>query len=86
MRKRKGVNKELSTVEKQKNELIPEEFPEGPFGSAFNKHEPIQSKSTEWLDDQKQMSPFNYPDSEQHQEVPRQWPQADALRNNDEEV
>jgi len=82
MSKRKGVDKELSTVEKQKNELIPEEFPEGPVGSAFNHDEAVYAKSTEWKPNQKRMKRFNYPDAEQHKDVPRQWPQSDALRHN----
>lgn len=71
----------ISTDEKRKNELIPEEFPEGPFGSTFNQHEPVSSKSTEWKPGQKRMSPYDYPDEEKHEDVPRQWPAADPLRD-----
>ena len=30
---------DFANVEKQKNFLVPEEFPEGPFGSAIRKEE-----------------------------------------------
>lgn len=72
---------QISTDEKRKNELIPEEFPEGPLGSPINEFKPVQSKSTKWRRGQKQMSPFDYPDEEQHEDVPRQWPTADPLKD-----
>lgn len=66
----------FSNVEKMKNELIPEEFPEGAFGSLINKDEKVTSKSTEWKEGQKRTSAYVYPDEEQHDEVPRQFPGA----------
>lgn len=83
MEKRDKLYDSISTDEKRKNELVPEEFPDGPFGSSINKHEPARVKSTPWHGDQKQMSPFDYPDAEQHEDVPRQWPNADPLRDDD---
>ena len=37
----------FSNVEKMKEFMIPEEFPEGPFGSPFRINEPVENKSTE---------------------------------------
>lgn len=68
------------TVEKISNEIIPEEFPEGPVGSVINEGEPVRLKSTEWDEDQKQMSAYDYPDEEKHKHVPRQYRGADPLR------
>lgn len=39
---------DFSTVEKQKNFLTAEEFPEGPYGSPHRADEPVQNKSTPW--------------------------------------
>src|SRR5699024_11313613 len=35
---------ELSTVKQQENELVPEEFPDGAFGSAIGQDTPVFSK------------------------------------------
>ena len=37
---------DLSNVEKQKNFLTAEEFPEGSYGSSIRKDEPVENKST----------------------------------------
>ncbi|MFB4474332.1 hypothetical protein [Virgibacillus sp. SK37] len=71
----------FSNVEKMKNELIPEEFPEGSFGSAINKEETVSSKSTEWNEGQKRMSAYVYPDEDQHDDLPRQFPGAHPLHD-----
>ncbi|WP_085991468.1 hypothetical protein [Oceanobacillus senegalensis] len=71
----------FSNVERMKNELIPEEFPEGAFGSAINKEERVRSKSTPWEKGQKRMSNFVFPDEEQHDNLPRQIPGAHPLHD-----
>lgn len=38
---------DLSTVESQRNEVIPEEFPEGPSGASTN--EDVLGKESPWL-------------------------------------
>lgn len=63
---------DFPNVDRQQNELIPEEFPEGPLGSAINKEESVQSKSSPWLKGQKRTSAFVFPDEEQHDDLPRQ--------------
>ncbi|MGX6445420.1 cytosolic protein [Neobacillus sp. K501] len=63
---------DLSNVEKQKNYLTFEEFPEGPFGSPIRKNAPVENKSTPWEDGQRTYSNFNYEDKTFHQNIPRQ--------------
>ncbi|RKQ29604.1 hypothetical protein [Oceanobacillus halophilus] len=72
---------DFSNVDKTQNELIPEEFPEGAFGSAFNKDKPVTSKTTPWEEGQKRTSAFVYPDEEQHEDLPRQTPGAHPIHD-----
>lgn len=72
--KRKWRN--FDNVEKQKNFIIPEEFPEGAFGSSHNKSETVRNKSTPWQEEQQQSSAFAYYDKKQHKDVPRRAPGA----------
>lgn len=71
----------FSNVEKMKNELIPEEFPEGAFGSSINQDEKVSSKSTKWNQGQKRTSAYVYPDEDQHDDLPRQFPGAHPLHD-----
>ncbi|MDR7079038.1 hypothetical protein J2Y03_004095 [Neobacillus niacini] len=63
---------DLSNVEKQKNFLTAEEFPEGSYGSPINQDEPVENKSTPWQEGQRYYSAFNYEFKSFHQDVPRQ--------------
>lgn len=63
---------DLSNVEKRKNFLTAEEFPDGPFGSPIRKEEPVQNKSTPWQEGQRYYSNFNYENKTFHQDIPRQ--------------
>lgn len=72
---------EISNVENLHDTLIPEEFPEGAFGSSIRKHEKVESKSTEWEKGQKRSSAFTYPDKERHDDLPRQTPGAHPLHD-----
>jgi len=63
---------DLSNVEKQRNFLTAEEFPEGPFGSAIRQDEPVENKSTPWEEGQRTYSAFNYENKTLHQNLPRQ--------------
>jgi hypothetical protein len=67
---------DFSTVEKQKNFLTTEEFPEGPYGSPRRTDEPVQNKSTPWKKGQRYYSAFNYEYKSFHQDIPRQDPGA----------
>jgi hypothetical protein len=66
------VYSDVSNVEKSKNFLTAEEFPEGPFGSPRGKEEPVENKSSEWKEGQRPYSAFNYENKTLHQELPRQ--------------
>lgn len=71
----------LSTDEDLHDSLIPEEFPEGPFGSSINKHEKVVSKSTEWEEGQQRTSAFTYNDKDQHDDIPRRAPGSHPLHD-----
>lgn len=63
---------DFSNVEKQRNYLIPEDLPEGPYGSPRGKTEPVQNKSTPWEKGQRYQSAFTYEFKSLHQDLPRQ--------------
>ncbi len=65
---------ELSTVESQRNEIIPEEFPDGPYGAAT--HEIKLGKATGWEKDQHVISNFSYEYRNFHQGLERKDPSA----------
>lgn len=72
---------EISTVEQRHDVLIPEEFPEGAYGSPINQYAKVEGKSTEWEKGQHRASNFVYPDKEQHDDLPRQMPGAHPLHD-----
>jgi hypothetical protein len=63
---------DLATVESQRNDLIAEEFPEGPYGSSL----PVESlgKSTPWRNDQRPPNSFSYENRELHEGLQRNYP------------
>ncbi|MNI03410.1 hypothetical protein D3C73_563120 [compost metagenome] len=63
---------DLATVESQRNDLIPEEFPEGPYGTNL----PTESlgKSTPWRRDQRPPNRFTYENRTLHEGLPRVYP------------
>jgi hypothetical protein len=63
--------KELKTVESQRNEIIPEEFAEGPYGSPINKK---LGKTSPCEDDQFSISGFTYENREFHEDLDRRMP------------
>lgn len=63
---------DFSNVETQKNFLIPEDLPEGPYGSPRNANKPVENKSTPWQEGQRPYSAFNYEFKSLHQNLPRQ--------------
>lgn len=81
MKKGKQEYENFSNVERMNEELIPEEFPEGSFGSSIHKDERVVSKSTPWKKGQKRMSAYVYPDEDQHDDKPRQTPGAHPLHD-----
>ncbi|SMF90071.1 hypothetical protein SAMN05661091_4881 [Paenibacillus uliginis N3/975] len=66
---------DLSTVESQRNDLIPEEFPEGPYGADLRSES--LGKSSPWRKDQRPPNPFNYEDRNLHMGINRDFPGAD---------
>lgn len=67
---------DFSNVEKQKDYLMAEEFPEGAYGAPRGADEPVENKSTPWEEGQRFYSAFNYENKTLHQDIPRQWPGA----------
>lgn len=63
---------DVSTVESQRNALIPEEFPEGPYGSSLLVE--TLGKSTPWRASQRRTSAFAYENKNLHEGIPRQYP------------
>lgn len=63
---------DFSNVEKQRDYLVPQDYPDGAYGSPFRKDEPVQNKSTPWKEGQRYYSNFNYENKSLHQELPRQ--------------
>ncbi|TDG00477.1 hypothetical protein [Paenibacillus piri] len=63
---------DLDTVESQRNELIPEEFPEGPYGSDVSAAS--LGKNTPWREDQRPVSAYTYENRELHAGLSRGYP------------
>ncbi|MFC3041393.1 hypothetical protein ACFOGI_14185 [Virgibacillus xinjiangensis] len=72
---------DFTTVDKVRNEIIPEEFPEGPFGSALQEDKAVEGKSTPWGEGQHRSSAYTYPSEELHDDLPRQTPGAHPLHD-----
>lgn len=66
------VYTDFSNVEKQRNFLTAEEFPDGSYGSPRNADEPVQNKETPWQDGQQFYSNFTYENRSLHEGMPRQ--------------
>ncbi|MFD2629001.1 hypothetical protein [Oceanobacillus kapialis] len=84
-RKPKGKYSDFTNVRDQHKQLIPEEFPEGAFGSPINEAEPVSSKSTPWEEGQYRESAFVYPDKSMHEDVPRQAPASHPTEKEEKE-
>ncbi|WP_068773323.1 hypothetical protein [Paenibacillus sp. FJAT-26967] len=67
---RRGTD--LPTVESQRNDTIPEEFPEGPYGSPMAS--PTLGKSTPWREDQRPTNRFRYENRDLHEGIERDYP------------
>lgn len=69
MNENRQEHTDLSTVESQRNEVIPEEFPEGAYNSSL----PTESlrKSTPWRKDQRPLSAFAYENRSLHEGLDR---------------
>ncbi|MHA6253091.1 hypothetical protein [Oceanobacillus sp. CAU 1775] len=85
MREEKKKYSDVESVRRIKNQIIPEEFPEGSYGSAINKYEAPEGKSTPWLPGQYRESAFVFPDKSQHANLPRQADGAHPTHSENEE-
>lgn len=66
---------DVSTVESQRNDLVPEEFPEGPY-AAERPGLPL-GKSSPWRKDQRPNNRFSYENRALHADLKRDYPGAD---------
>ncbi len=64
---------DFSNVETMHRYVLPEDLPEGPYGSPVNRS---LGKSTPFDEDQRYYSAFNYEFKNLHQDIPRQFPGA----------
>lgn len=69
--KKKHHFRELKTVESQQNELVPEEFPEGPYGATTSSK---PGKSSPWRPSQHASPRFTYEMREFHEGLQRNFP------------
>lgn len=60
---------DLATVESQKDDLLPEEFPEGPYGSPINST--VLGKKGAFLESQRSTSAFTYEYKDFHEGISR---------------
>ncbi|MGN7360700.1 hypothetical protein ACTHPF_24945 [Paenibacillus sp. SAF-054] len=73
-------NNDVSTVQSQHNDLIPEEFPEGPYGSSLAA-ESI-GKSSPWREGQHGPHRFGNENLELHEDEGREYPGEDLTADN----
>ncbi|MEY8350392.1 hypothetical protein AALF16_19205 [Bacillus cereus] len=66
---------DVTAAEARHEYIIPEEFPEGPYGSSTNRE---LGKSTPWESDQKTHKAFSYEYEKQYEETEQQYPEASA--------
>ncbi|MBC6973817.1 hypothetical protein H9I32_16070 [Bacillus sp. Xin] len=64
---------DVTAAEARHEYIIPEEFPEGPYGSSTNRN---LGKSTPWEKDQKTHKAFSYEYEKQYEETEQQYPEA----------
>ncbi|WP_372663225.1 hypothetical protein [Cohnella sp.] len=72
MEEQRTKNVDLATVESQRNDLIAEEFPEGPYGSPMITES--LGKTTPWRIDQRPPNRFDYENRELHAGLERDYP------------
>jgi len=62
---------DFANVESQRNDLVAEEFPEGPYGSPI--HAESLGKSTPWRIDQRPPNRFDYENRQLHAGMEREY-------------
>ncbi|WP_136608831.1 hypothetical protein [Paenibacillus dokdonensis] len=73
-------NNDVSTVQSQHNDLVPEEFPEGPYGS--NLEAESIGKSSPWRKGQHSPRRFGNENLELHEAKGREYPGEDPVAEN----
>jgi len=81
--RRDQQNEDLGTVESRRNELIPQEFPEGPYGSPAPINSSTLGDRSPWREDQHAIDAFDYENRELHAGLDRDYP---GDRDVDDEV
>jgi hypothetical protein len=71
-----GRYTDFANVESQRNDIIPEEFPEGPYGMDLLTES--LGKSTMWRIDQRSPNAYGYENKQLHQELKRDYPGEDS--------
>ncbi|MFD2671309.1 hypothetical protein [Marinicrinis sediminis] len=84
VRERRSSYTDVATVESQRNDTIPEEFPEGPYASTLRTES--LGKSTPWRADQRPPNRFAYENRQLHAELPRQYPPGHHTHTKQEET
>lgn len=80
-KKRNSPYTDVKTVESLRNEYIPEEYPEGPYGAATN--EDVLGKSSPFLASQHASPQYTYENREFHQGLMRPAPNAHPTHDED---
>lgn len=83
--KRNEPYQDFSNVEKQREVINAEEFPEGPFGSPFSQQRPVQNKDGNWQKGQRSNSGFTYENRTLHEDTPRQMGGAHPIHDKEDE-
>ncbi|WP_459502492.1 hypothetical protein [Bacillus sp. C1] len=66
---------DVTAAEARHEYVIPEEFPEGPYGSSTNRK---LGKSTPWEKNQKRHTALSYEYEKQYEETDQQYPEASS--------
>ncbi|MCP8617750.1 cytosolic protein [Salirhabdus salicampi] len=74
---------DFASVEVQRKYLAQEEMPEGAYGSAVNKHAPLQGR--DYDEGQRHYTPYNYEYKSLHEDIPRQFPNAHKTNDHPDE-
>ncbi|SFL96189.1 hypothetical protein [Salibacterium qingdaonense] len=69
---------DFSNVEDARDTVLPEIFPEGPYGSPINKK---PGKSTSWKKGQHAVSAFTYENRNLHNDNPRHYPNSHPVHS-----
>lgn len=76
MNKKEKNYDDFSNVEVQRNFIIPEDFPEGPYGAPRGADTPAENNNPPAKEGQRHHSAFNYENKELHENLPRKYPGA----------